>query len=121
MKVVYVAHPVSGDAEGNIQRALRWIEKLEEAFPVAVVASWVQECMIWDDDNPDERRAAMERDLAVIEKCDEIWLVGPRISDGMRHELSHAIAHGKRWRDFTVMEEQEPPDVFVWKDHEPFE
>lgn len=95
MKIVYMAHPVSGDVKNNLARAKAWVRWIEENHPdVAVVASWITECEIWDDDNPTHQAAGLKRDLAVIERCDELWLVGPKISSGMERERAHAEEHG---------------------------
>ena len=100
-RVIYMAHPVSGDIPGNLAEARRWVRALEELFDVAVVASWITECEVWDDADPAERAAGLERDKAVIERCDELWLVGPRISTGMAVELTHARLHGVAVRNLT--------------------
>lgn len=101
MKVVYMAHPVSGDIPGNLAKARRWVRFLERTYDVAVVASWITECEIWDDTNPAHRAAGLKRDLAVLRRCDELWLVGPQISKGMRFEAEHAKAHSIPIRDMT--------------------
>jgi DNA-directed RNA polymerase subunit RPC12/RpoP len=111
MKVIYMAHPVSGDVPGNIERAKRWVRYLEEQFPVAVVASWITECEIWDDDNPEHRAAGLARDLAVLSRCEELWLVGLRISTGMAMERDHAIKKGLSVRDLTGEGSVEPPEL----------
>lgn len=96
MKVIYLCHPVSGDVPANLARAKRWVRWVESNHPVAVVASWITECEIWDDDDPEQRAAGLIRDLAVLERCDEVWLVGGRISHGMEIESAHARQHGIR-------------------------
>jgi hypothetical protein len=102
MRVVYMAHPVSGDVEGNLAKARVLIRQMEEAFPdVAIVASWITECEIWDDANPVERAAGLQRDMAVLARCHELWLVGPHVSGGMAMERDHAIGLGIPVRDMT--------------------
>jgi hypothetical protein len=101
MKVIYLCHPVSGDVAGNLANAKLWVRWVEENYPVAVVASWITECEIWDDDNPEHRKAGLARDLAVIERCDAVWLVGGRISSGMAAEAAHAEKFGLPINDLT--------------------
>lgn len=111
MRVIYMAHPVSGDVENNLKRAKQWVRWLEEHFSdVAVVATWILECEIWDDDNPEHRAAGLQRDLAVIERCDELWLVGEKVSKGMAYERDHAAVNGLRIRDLTTLGRQLPPE-----------
>lgn len=114
MKVVYLAHPVSGDVAGNIAKAKKWVRWIEEKFTgIAVVASWITECEIWDDDNPAHRAAGFERDLAVLDRCDELWLVGPRVSKGMQYERAFADKRLLRVRDFTSLGLELPPGMGV--------
>lgn len=108
MLVVYMAHPVAGDVEGNLRRARQWVRWLEHNYPVAVVATWITECEIWDDGDPLQREAGMARNFAVIEKCDAVWLVGGRLSNGMAREREHALLFGRQVHDLLHLG-QEPP------------
>jgi len=94
MRVIYMAHPVSGDLPGNLAKAKRWVRAIEETCPdVAVVASWITECEVWDDANPEERAARLRRDCAVVSRCDEFWLCGvvkDEPTRGMAIELAEA-------------------------------
>jgi len=110
VKVIYMAHPVSGDVDNNLKRARLWVRWIEETHRgVAVVASWITECEVWDDADPKQRAAGLERDKAVLERCDELWLVGPRISNGMAIERAHAEEKGLRIRDLTTLGHVFPP------------
>jgi hypothetical protein len=95
MRVIYLCHPVSGDVPGNLAAAKKIIRELEDADPgIAIVASWITECEIWDDADPEQRAAGLRRDLAVLAKCDEVWLCGPRVSAGMQLEADRAAELG---------------------------
>ena len=111
MKIVYLAHPVAGDVESNLERAKRWMKWVETHHPsFAVIADWIIECQIWDDSNPEHRAAGFRRNLAIIERCDELWLVGPRVSSGMAKERDHALRFGLRVRDLTSFELIDAPN-----------
>jgi hypothetical protein len=102
MRVVYMAHPVSGDVEGNLAKARIFVRELETKHPdVAIVASWITECEIWNDADPEERAAGMRRDMAVLGVCHELWLVGPHVSTGMAMERDHALGLGIPVRNMT--------------------
>ena len=110
MTVVYLCHPVSGDVAGNLRRAERWVKWIETTYPVAVVASWITECRIWDDNNPEHRAAGLRRDFAVLARCDEVWLVGGRISNGMAYEAAYARQCEIPVVDMTSLGD-EPPEI----------
>ena len=110
MPVIYLAHPLSGDVAANLARAQRWVRYLETEHCVAVVASWITECQIWDDDNAEHRAAGLRRDCAVLARCDEVWLVGGRISNGMAYEAAYARQCEIPVVDMTSLGD-EPPEI----------
>lgn len=88
MKVIYLAHPVSGDVPGNLAEARRWIRWLYDHVPsIAIVATWITGCEVLDDGNPEHHKLGLQHDVAVIGRCDAILLVGPKLSAGMQAEL----------------------------------
>lgn len=94
MIVVFMAAPVApvGDEtfEGNLDRARRWYRQLSLAFPsVAFLAPWVLNCECFEDTDS-YRRAGIARNCEIIRRCDELWLVGPRVSPGMVVEAEFA-------------------------------
>ena len=116
MKLTYMAHPVAGDAPANLARAKLWLKWLTESReePSAVIAPWIIACEIWDDANPEERTQGLERCKAAIERCDEIYLVGGRVSNGMEIERRHAMRHGLTVIDITAMGKY-PPGYELWE------
>jgi hypothetical protein len=101
-RVIYMAHPVNGDVEGNLKRAKIWLKHLTEGNPwVAFNTQWIVECELWDDSDAEERRKGLKRCLAHVERCDEVWLVGLSPSNGMMLEAGHAIECGIKVVDLT--------------------
>lgn len=47
-----------------------------------------------DDSIPAEREMGMKLGLDWLSECDELWVFGERISDGMAREIAYAKAHG---------------------------
>lgn len=88
-KLVYIASPYAGDVETNVQFAKAACRYAIEqgATPVAAHLLYPQ---IISDDIPEEREAGLRMGLRVLEACDEIWLCGGRITQGMRAELATA-------------------------------
>lgn len=116
-KVVYICHPVNaGDRKGiamNLARARRWLHWAIERHPdCAFVMQWVLEVEVMDNEQDREVRAAgLRRDLKLVERVDELWLVGGRVSDGMTLEAAHAREHGKRIVDLTGLGAEPPTGV----------
>lgn len=106
--VVYLAHPLSGDVEANRRNAARWAAWAVVHMGVAVECSWVVLTGVLDDSDPATRALGLQLDCALIERCDEIWLTGSRVSPGMQLEADHARKWGKPVRDFTGLG-YEPP------------
>jgi len=110
-RVIYMAHPVSGDVEANLARARRWLLWIYREHPdTAVVCNWILDCEILDDSNPDDRSMGLRHDLAIIERVDAVWLVGGRVSEGMQAEADHAATVGVDVVDCTYLG-TEPPAV----------
>lgn len=87
-KVVYIAHPLSGpDREKNIRNAMLWCAWAAKVMGVSPVATWIVLANVWTED---DREIGLACDVAAIGRCDEIWLVGGRVSEGMRIEKEAA-------------------------------
>jgi hypothetical protein len=109
-RVIYLCHPVSGAVESNLAAARRWLRWIYDTQPgVTVVCQWILDCEVLDDSNPDHRAMGLDHDFAIIERCDEIWAVGPRVSTGMALEIEHATRHGIPLLDLVSVYGAEPP------------
>ena len=92
-KVVYIASPLSGDVEENLdfaRRACRYAIS-QGAVPFAPHLLYTQ---MLDDNSPQERQAGIEMGCRMLERCDELWLCGERISPGMAAEKELAESLG---------------------------
>lgn len=88
-KLVYIASPYAGDVEANVsfaKTACRYAME-QGATPLAVHLLYPQ---MLDDHVPAERESGIQMGLRVLEACDELWLCGDRLSQGMRAELAAA-------------------------------
>lgn len=97
MKIVYVAHPISGDITGNLEKIRRIIRHINLTEPgiVPFAHYWV-DCHALDDDVPEERARGIKNDIALMGAgfINELWLYGDRISSGMQHEIELALGLG---------------------------
>lgn len=123
-KVLYLAHPVSGDMLGNALRAVQWVKFFHTNHPyVIVIAPWVAEVLgfLGTDALPEGSTApgAFDRvlpdDEEIVRHCDGVVGVGGRLSPGMVRERDAALAAGKSWTDMTryARPEDVPADFFL--------
>lgn len=101
MRVVYVAHPLGGgpDRERNRENAAKWVAWVAMQGH-APIADWIILSGEWDE-SPTNRARGIAIDLALVARCDELWLVGGRVSTGMQQEADEAIRLGKGVFDLT--------------------
>ena len=97
MKIVYIAHPISGDIKGNLEKIRLIVRELNLNDPdIVPFAPYWLDCHALNDDVPEERERGIRNDEEFFVRgvIDELWLFGPRISTGMSHEITKAINCG---------------------------
>ena len=109
--VVYMCHPVAGDVDGNIKRAMRWLVWLRRSFPdTTFIAPWISDIMSGQDDSdPKQREAGLVDCCATVKLCAGIVLVGGRISSGMLRESGNARATC----DLTHLGDEPPEQIYA--------
>jgi len=87
--MVYICSPLRGDVEGNYRRAVRYCEYAAGCgvIPIAPHVAWHG---IFDDTVPEKRETALKLGLGLLGRCDEIWVMGNEISQGMQGEIDEA-------------------------------
>lgn len=95
-KIIYLAHPIGGDVEGNIKRVLAIVRQLSIENEVIPFAPYIVDVQALDDSNPIERGIGFAHNMAMFERgiIDEVWLYGGRISNGMATEIKWAEYFG---------------------------
>lgn len=88
-KIVYICSPLRGDTEKNkIKAAIYERCAYEKGYlPLAPHTMFPN---FLTDENKKERRDALEMGLQLLDLCDELWVFGPRISEGMKGEIEYA-------------------------------
>ena len=104
MKLVYIAHALSGDWEGGVRAAKGYAYVAAQAGYLPV-APYVLMDGILDDTDPDERALGMKLDIDQLRACDEIWLCGERVSAGMQAEEDVAVDLGLVSRRFVCLDD----------------
>lgn len=107
--VWYVAHPVGGDVVGNLSRVRDWLRFLLDEYPdTAFTIPWLAYVEVLDESLDAHRIRGIRDDLAMLERCDGLVLVGGRISPGMELELTHATEHGLQVIDLLYLGKEAP-------------
>lgn len=92
-KLVYIASPYAGDVKNNVafaKAACRYAME-QGCTPVAVHLLYPQ---FLNDLIPEERELGMQMGLRVLKACDELWMCGDRVSQGMQAEYREAKTLG---------------------------
>lgn len=97
MKIVYIAHPISGDVENNLKDIVRIVRKINLDYSnITPLVPYYVDCLALDDSIESERNRGIMNDIRILQKklIDEVWLTGDRISSGMQQEKLLAEALG---------------------------
>lgn len=97
--------PYSGDMEGNTEKARRYSRFAADAGTIPIAPHLLFPQFLSEDT---ERELAIFMDLVLLGKCEQLWVFGGEVSDGMRREIGKAKQKNMTIRYFTEdMEETE--------------
>ena len=85
MKKVYVCAPLGGNVEENLKKVKTYTEYALRCGAAPVVPHFYAECL--DDKNPKDREVGLAAGMSLLWLCDEVWVFGDTVTDGMRAEL----------------------------------
>lgn len=88
-KLVYIASPYAGDVDNNAEMAKKYCRYAMERGYVPIAPHLLCPAFL-DDSNPAERTAGIQMGLRILAACEEIWICGNRISEGMKMEITEA-------------------------------
>lgn len=91
--LIYVASPFAGDTERNTERARGYCRFAvsKGCIPLAPHLLYPQ---FMDDGDLRQRELGLFFATVLLGKCDELWVFGERISDGMSREIAKARKRG---------------------------
>ena len=89
--IVYICSPYSGDVERNTLAARRYSRHATELGYVALAPHLLLPQYISEET---ERELAISIGLHLLSLCQEIWVCGDRVSDGMKREIENARMAG---------------------------
>lgn len=87
--LVYICSPYSGDIDTNVKKARAFCRFALEmnCIPLAPHLLFPQ---FMNDNIPQERELAMFMNMVLLGKCNELWVFGNIISNGMAQEIAKA-------------------------------
>ena len=85
MRKVYICSPLGGNVEESLERVKQYTKYALRSGVAPVVSRFYALCL--DDSNPEEREIGIAAGLNLIWFCDEMWVFGDRITEGMKTEL----------------------------------
>lgn len=95
IKRIFVAHPISGDIEGNHRRVVAICARIHTKYRIPY-APYLVSLLYLDDTEIEDRRLGMEANHEMLRSgfITELWLYGRRISNGMWAEIKLARKAG---------------------------
>ncbi len=96
--LVYICSPFSGDISGNIDRARRYSRFAVDAKAIPLAPHLLFPQFM---DESTERELAVFMDMVLLGRCEQVWVFGSHISDGMAAEIEKAKRKQIRIRYFT--------------------
>ncbi|TRZ53239.1 DUF4406 domain-containing protein [bacterium] len=94
-KTIFIAHPISGDIAGNVEKILKICKKIHNKTMIPV-APYLVSLQYLNDGEQEERNLGIEANFEAFHRgyIDELWLFGETISSGMREEINLALSLG---------------------------
>lgn len=86
MKKVYICAPLGGDVKANLERVKRYTRYALMCGTAPVVSHFYALCL--DDNKQEEREIGLAAGLGMLWFCDELWVFGDEITEGMRNEIN---------------------------------
>ena len=98
---IYIASPYKGDTVTNTMRAKRYCRfvamegKLPQCPHIFIT-------LFLDDNDPHERKKGLSLGLHMLKRCNELWVFGSYISEGMQKEIELATERNIPIKYFTT-------------------
>ncbi len=86
MKKVYICSPLGGNIRENLRKAKRYTRFALLSGTAPVVPHFYALCL--DDNIKQEREIGMAAGLGMLWFCDECWVFGDVITEGMQSEIN---------------------------------
>lgn len=91
MKIIYIAHPISGDVQGNLGKIVAIVKAVNLSDDAVVpLAPYFADILALDDSIPEQRSRGIKNDTAILSSgiISELWVYGNwRFSRGCLAEI----------------------------------
>ena len=89
LRLVYISSPLRGDMEKNMEKAKDYCAYAASCgvIPLAPHTIFTQ---YLNDTVPEQREQGLRMGHELLERCDELWVMGDTISQGMKDEIGLA-------------------------------
>ena len=124
MKLVYICSPLRGDGafgmstEQNIIRAHEYCAYAADCGVIPLAPHTIFTNYL-DDKNPEQRRQGLNMGLELLKRCDEMWIMGGVLSEGMKGEI--ALAEKENIPRLYVADEMVQANYKIRQSNKPFE
>lgn len=85
MKKVYICAPLGGDVEGNLKQVKEYARYALKCGTAPVVPHFYALCL--NDNIPEERELGRAAGMSLLWFCDELWIFGDEVTEGMAAEI----------------------------------
>lgn len=85
MKKVYICAPLGGNIKGNLEKAKQYTEYALRCGVAPVAPHFYALCL--NDCNPKEREVGRKAGMSLLWFCDELWIFGDEVTEGMKDEI----------------------------------
>ena len=85
MKKVYICAPLGGNVKGNLEKTKRYTEYALKCGAAPVTPHFYALCL--DDHDPKEREIGRKAGMSLLWFCDELWIFGDEVTEGMKTEI----------------------------------
>lgn len=85
MRKVYICAPLGGNVDKNLQKVKDYTRYALMCGAAPVVPHFYALCL--NDRNPKEREIGMTAGLSLLWFCDELWIFGDEVTEGMKSEI----------------------------------
>lgn len=98
--IVYICAPFSGDTTFNTKQAVKYAKFAYENGAIPLTPHLLFPFL--DDGSLADRQSALSMDKIFLGKCQEVWVFGDTITDGMHQELQISKRRRQPIRYFTT-------------------